>query len=598
MFICSSILTYEFVEQSNLHKKKIIMAEEKPKKAVDWVGRLGMAARLPWNMSDMVIASFFINILSLALPITLLQVYDRILPNSGRSTLFLLMSGVVIALLLEMVLRIVRSYTSGWISARFEHIAGCFSFERLLGTNLPDFEKDGAGVHMERLSALSTLKDFYAGQAVLTFFDLPFAILFLTVIAYLAGFLVLVPLTLITLFALSAYIVGRYLKTALETRMQADDRRFNFIIEVLGSIHTVKALAMETQMMRRYEKLQEGCADAEYDVAQHSSSAMSVGALFSQLSLFCVVGFGSLFVINGELTVGGLAASTLLAGRAMQPLQRAVSIWARFQSIVLARERVQSIFDVEEEANQELADIEKFNGNIELKNVHFAYDHTPAGEILKGINLEVGQGDAVGITGGNASGKSTLLYTIMGILKPDDGKVLLDGVSTKELNMRHLEGQIAYLPQHGVLFNGTIMENITMFRDEMVDEAKETATLLGLDTVIAHMPLGYDTPVGDGATDSLPRGIKQRIAIARALISRPQVVLMDEANSSMDSAGDSILRDVLVRLKGHRTLIMVTPRPSMLSLCDRVFNLEEGVLAPREPKKVPPKKNQRKVQSA
>ncbi|MCW9032712.1 MAG: ABC transporter transmembrane domain-containing protein [Alphaproteobacteria bacterium] len=574
------------------------MTEEKRKKKVDWVGRLGVAARLPWNMSDMVISSFFINVLSLALPITLLQVYDRILPNSGRSTLFLLVSGVVLALLLEMILRLVRSYTSGWISARFEHIAGCFSIERLLSTNLANFEKDGAGVHMERLSALGTLKDFYAGQAILTFFDLPFAVVFLAVIAYLAGPLVFVPITLITLFALSAYVVGRYLKSSLQERMGADDRRFNFIIEVLGGIHTVKALAMETQMLRRYEKLQEGCAEAEYNVAQHSSSAMSVGALFSQLSLFCVVGFGSLFVINGELTVGGLAACTLLAGRAMQPLQRAVGIWARFQSISLARDRVQTIFANEVETSETLANLEKFSGNVELKDVHFAYDHTEEGEILKGIDLEVGQGESVGITGGNASGKSTLLYTIMGILLPDKGDVILDGVSTKEINTRSLEGQIAYLPQHGVLFNGTIMENITMFRDGMVDEAKEIANILGLDSVIAHMPLGYETKVGDGATDALPRGIKQRIAIARALLDRPQVVLMDEANSAMDSAGDAILRDVLVRLKGHRTLIMVTPRPSMLNLCDRVYNLEEGRLVPRVEKQTPPKSSQAQVKSA
>ena len=208
------------------------MAAENRNDKIDWVGRLGVAARLPWNITDMIGASFFINILSLALPVTLLQVYDRILPNSGKSTLFLLVVGVGVALVLEMVLRLVRSYFTGWISARFEHMAGCVTFERLLLSPLDQFEKDGSGVHMERLSALSSLKEFYAGQAILTLFDLPFAVLFLAVIAYLAGSLVVVPMVLISLFALSAYVVGKYLRSALQSRMQADDRRFNFIIEV------------------------------------------------------------------------------------------------------------------------------------------------------------------------------------------------------------------------------------------------------------------------------------------------------------------------------------------------------------------------------
>ena len=549
---------------------------------IDWVSRLGGAARLPGNMFDMIGASIFINILSLALPITLLQVYDRILPNSGKSTLMLLVMGVVTALMLELVLRLARANVSSWIGARFEHLSGCAAMQRLLYSNMAAFERQGAGAQMERLAALGQLKEFYAGQAVLTVFDLPFAVLFLSIIAYLAGELVIVPVILIVLFAITAQIYGMKLRRGLKDRQIADERRFNFIIEVLGGIHTVKSMAMETQMLRRYERLQEGCADAAHRVTKDSGSSMSIGSFFSQMTLFLVVGFGAVFVINGELTIGGLAACTLLSGRAMQPLQRAVGIWARFQSVALARERVREIFSLPVDQKDGLPALADFRGEVELQSVSFSYGGEGGPTVLNDISLKVEAGEAIGITGGNASGKTTLLYTMMGALQPTEGRVLLDGLDAQDIDLRKLSTEIAYLPQEGVLFNGTILENITMFNEEKTDEAMEISTLLGLDAVVAHMPMGFDSKVGDGATDALPRGIKQRVAIARALLPRPKVVLMDEANMAMDSSGDAILRDVLARLRGHRTLIMVTHRPSMLNLCNRIYNLDHGVLTLKE----------------
>lgn len=394
---------------------------------------LGRISYTPGGVFDLILASVFINLLALAMPLTLLQVYDRIIPNSAEGTLILLIVGVGSALILEACLRQGRSYVGGWMGARFEHLAGVAAVERLLNVSIVDYERQGSGVHLERFNALGPLKEFYAGQAILALCDLPFAVLFLGAMYYLAGHLVLVPIALIIFFAIAAIVVGKKLRDALENRMMADDRRYSFIIEVLGGIHTVKGLAMEEQMIRRYERLQETCAAADYNVALQSSSASSTGALFSQLVLFCVVGYGATFVIDGVLTVGGLAACTMLAGRSMQPLQKAVGIWTRFQSIQLSLDRVRELFQMQ------------------------------------------------------------------------------------------------------------------------------------------------------GAGDKLPKGIKQRIAIARALVDKPRVLLFDEANASMDSAGDSTLRNLLERLKGRVTLILVTPRPSMLNLADRIFDINDSQLVERVP---------------
>ena len=562
---------------------------EKLKSSKPQGNELGRISYTPGGVFDLIIASVFINLLALAMPLTLLQVYDRIIPNSAEGTLILLISGVGTALILEACLRQGRSYVSGWMGARFEHLAGVAAVERLLNVSIVDYERQGSGVHLERFNALGPLKEFYAGQAILSLCDLPFAVLFLSAMYYLAGHLVLVPIALIIFFALAAMIVGNRLRKALESRMMADDRRYSFIIEVLGGIHTVKGLAMEEQMIRRYERLQETCATADYNVALHSSSASSTGALFSQLVLFCVVGYGATFVIDGELTVGGLAACTMLAGRSMQPLQKAVGIWTRFQSIQLSLDRVRQLFHMEEEKPAGLPLLPPIRGNLKLENMSFSYGKNKDGDdlpaVFKNINLDIESGETIGITGSGSSGKTTLLYIIMGVFAPSEGRILADGMDLHQYDPSSIRRQIAYLPQEGALFNGTILENVTMFRDEKIDEALDISRLLGLDNVVAHMPHGYETKVGDGAGDKLPKGIKQRIAIARALVDKPRVLLFDEANAAMDSAGDSTLRNLLERLKGRVTLILVTPRPSMLSLADRIFDIEDAQLVERQPEK-------------
>lgn len=536
---------------------------------------------------DLAIASLFINLLALAMPLMLLQIYDRIIPNNGKQTLMLLVMGVGTALILEAFLRMGRSYVSGWMGARFEHLASCAALHRLLNTSIVDYERIGAGTHLERMSSLGTLKEFYAGQAIMAFCDLPFALIFLAGIAYLAGHLVLVPLTLIALFTATAMFVGRRLKKALESRTLADDRRFSFIIEVLSGIHTVKGLAMEEQMLRRYERLQETCADADYHVAFNSANASSVGALFSQLVLFCVVGYGSTFVINGTLTVGGLAACTMLAGRSMQPLQRVVGIYTRFQSIQLARERLRQLFEMRMEKADGLPQLPPVRGDLTLENMTFSYGRNKDGEelppIFDNVNVRVEAGETIGISGANTSGKTTLLYLMMGMLQPTQGRVLVDGYDLAEHESNSIHRHIAYLPQEGVLFNGTILENISMFRESKVQEAYDLSKLIGLDAVVAHMPQGYETMVGDGAGDKLPRGIKQRIAIARALVEKPRVLLFDEANTSMDGTGDATLRNLLERLKGRVTLVLVTPRPSLLNLSDRIYDIDGTTIVEREP---------------
>ena len=554
--------------------------ESKPMDSQGAPVRLKDLSTLHENIFDLVVASLFLNLLGLALPLSMLQVYDRILPNRSVGTMVLLLTGVLLALIAESILSYCRSYITGWVGARFEHRAACLGLERMLLTSLHVYEREGSGVHLDRMSSLAVVRDFYAGQALMTFMDLPFAVLYLTLVGMLGKSLVIVPSAILIIFALSAMRIGERLRLVIQSRMTSDDRRFNFLIEVLGGIHSVKAMAMEAQMVRRYERLQENCAKANHDVALESTTALSVSAFFNQITMLAVVAVGSLYVMDGEMTTGGLAACSMLAGRAMTPLQKALGVWTRFQTFLLARKRIEELFSLPLETKPGQPSLPKVNGRLTLEQVGFRFgDDLPW--VLHDINITVEPGECVAICGDNGSGKTTLLALMQGTLRPSAGRALVDDLDVNDFDPKSVRENIAHLPQMGVLFQGTILQNLTMFRPAMEETAVETASLLGLDEVVATMAFGFDTPVADGAYDSLPRGIKQRIAITRALVNNPKVVLFDEANASMDTTGDNFLRVWLERAKGKRTLVLVTHRPSLLKMADRVYDLKDGTLVPR-----------------
>ncbi len=544
-----------------------------------------LASRLLRNIrtghrADILAATVTLNVLALALPIVILQTYDRIIPNDARQTLLFLVIGIGFVLMLDAVLRIARAYVIGWTGAQYHHREACTAVGRILGARLVDYEREEPGVHLDRLEALDTLRDFYSGQAILILVDLPFAALFLGLIAYLAGPLVLVPLTILILFAAIAWIVGRYLRNALEARRAYDDRRYNFIIEVLAGIHTVKGLGLEELMSRRYELIQENCAATGDAVNRQSGIGQGVGTLFGHLTMVAVAGIGSIYVINGSLTVGGLAASTLLAGRTLQPLMRAMGIWTQFQNIRVARTAIQNVHALPQESTTPRPAMPEVVGEVELRQVSMRFDEASPW-VFHDLNLKVAAGEMVGIVGGNGCGKSSLMWMAGGLLQPDHGQVLIDGEDIARFDPGSVRGRVAYVPQRAQLLQGTILENLTAFRvEENSASAMKLAEDFGLDVITARMPDGYQTHVGSGS-DAIPGGIMQRIAIVRALVGNPRVILFDAANSFLDAAGDARVRETLAGLKGKSTILLVSQRPSLLALCDRIYELRDGTLHER-----------------
>ncbi len=531
--------------------------------------------------------SLCINLLALALPILILQVYDRIIPNASLSTMSFLVVGVCLAIGLEVALRVVRAGIINEIGARYEHRTSLDAFEHLLRSNLSAYEKETPAAYLEGMKGVSAIRDFYFGQVALLLVDLPFVLIFLALIWFIAGPLVAIPIALLAGLVVVSAWVGNRLKDTLEKRIETDKRRYDFLIELLGGIHTVKSMAMEFVMLRRYERLQGKSAEMVCELSRLNAIGQSVSSAFSQATIVCVVGIGCLLVVNQTMTMGGLAACTMLSGRVLQPILKTIGIWNKFQAIQLAESRYAHLMELPQEQTGIREEIDITNGRIELKDVTFGYGDDGA-PLFENLNLSVAGGEMIGITGGNSCGKSTLLHIMMGLVQPTSGRVLIDDRDLTAYDTAYLRSQIGLIPQIGELFNGSLIENLSMFQDgPQKERALEIAEKIQLTNFVARLPNGLDTKVGEGSVNNFPKGVQQRIVFARALNTDPKIVLFDNANTGMDMQSDKDVTQTLCEMKGKRTLIVVSHRPSLLAHCDAIYEIRNKGLTKVKLKRPP-----------
>ena len=536
-----------------------------------------------WRRPDVLFASLVLNVTALALPLVILQVYDRILPNNAVDTFALMISALLFAALIEVFLRIARSTILAWKGAQYEHASTMELLDHILHADLVKFESKTIGRYLNKIDAVKQIREFYSGQTILMLVDLPFVVVFLLLIWVFSQELVFVPLTVIGVFAIVSYVMGRKLKRTLSEKSEAGERKQNFLIEVLQGMHIVKSMALEAPMMRRLERLQGHSASTVYELSRINSVIQSVGATFSQVVMMSFVAIGSMYVVRGDLTVGALAAGTMLSGRVMQPALKAMGLWTQLQGVGIAKEKIKELKSIPREAIDDQADKIQIKGDLEIKNIHFKHEGSDQ-ELLKGVTLKIAPGETIGITGANGCGKSTLMDLLMGFMTPDDGEINIDGRNICSLDRSSMRAQIGYMPQHGVIFEGTILENMTMFREGVaIDRALEVSDKLGLTQVIMRLQDGLDTRVSGTNYDSLPVGVRQQIIMVRSLVGclsfgEPKIILFDDADSSLDVHHDKLLLQMLAEMREKYTMIIASHRPSMLRLCNRNFMLEDGEL--------------------
>lgn len=540
------------------------------------------------------VAALLYNILGLILPMAILQIMDRVVRNQSLETLALLVVGVLVGLVVEELLREVNGMVTSWLGARFEHNASVNALSRLMYVPVQRLQQEEPGVHIERVASAAKVAEFYSGQALLVLLDLPFVLIFLGMIYIIGGWVVFVPIVLLTIFVYVIFRFGTWLRQLVDNNHVAIDRRHNYLVEVFAGMHAVKTMAMEAQMERRHERLQASTADLNEGLFNSSSMATALGTTFVQVMTVSIVFASAIGVLSGQMTPGGLAACMMLAVRSLQPLRRGLTVWMRYQSFVAAQKRLQEVNDMPCDDDRDKPVLPQVRESIELKQVRLerrhqrGIGHKQAGlerrhgePILYDVSLSIQAGECVLIQGGSGSGKSRLLSIIGGAVRADEGEVLIDGRSITEFSSDSVQREIGLLPQKGALITGTILENMTMFDTSLNASALSIASQLGLDDVVASMKLGYETPLGEGNAETLPSGVRQIISIVRILVHKPSVILFDEANLSLDMAGDKRLLNYISQLKGICTIVLITSRPSWFVIADRVLDIFNGRITDR-----------------
>lgn len=526
---------------------------------------------------SVIISSFFINLLGLALPLVILQIFDRVLPNQATETLAFLIIGLCGIVFLEGALKIARAYVMSWDALKMGFTHEIESIKRILGANSQDFGSDCPSTWIDRLEALAELNGFYGGPARLVMLDLPFALIFLTVIALVGGPLVMIPLAVIAAFASHTAVKGTNLHSVLQERSLQDGKRYDFIVECLNGIQTIKCKAMEPLMQRRFERLQQSTAQISFKTILYGSDMQSSGSLFANVTMISVVTVGSLIVMNGQLSIGALACCTLLSSRLVQPVLRGISVWSELQNVSISLERAQPLFGLPP-CQPPPNHIEHIKGAITIRDLTCAKKNGP-GYLFHNLNLTVEPGQVIGLRGDEASGKSLLIKAILGNFTAESGSVHVDGHNVTSPAYADIARSICSIGIGAPIFAGTVLENIAMFRTgTAIDAARTAATLIGLEDEIQKLPEGYDTIIGSGISDTLSEGFQQRICIARVIAQSPKILLFDEANTMLDHRSDAKLREGLNKLKGTMTILLVSNRPSLLAISDKIFNISDGNL--------------------
>ena len=524
---------------------------------------------------SVVVASLFINLLGLALPLVVLQVYDRIIPNQATDTLTLLILGLMGIIGLDVFMKVVRSYVVGWQSTREACRAHLVAVDKVLTAPRSQVTQGRHVDWMDKFSALAELNTASAVTSRLVVLDLVFLPVYMLIFALVSGWLMLVPLAVITPFALVVFRRGKQLRASVDTRAGLDRRKHDFLVECLNGMQAIKAMAMEPLMQRRYERLQKTSAKASFQVISDSQILQSHGVLMSALTTISVVSIGALMIMAGDLSIGALACSSLLSGRMMQPVMRAVGVWSEFQNRQVARARVAPLLALSAQP-QGVGDASQCRGGIRLASVHYS-DPASGKTLLEQVDLDIAPGEMIGLRTDDSVAKAALLALLRGDLAPSRGKVTIDGRAVDDWGAG-LAPHLAAVSNRSSLVNGTILENLTMFRSQKTEIARTFAIAVGLEHHINQMPEGYDTPIGGAVKRVISAGLAQQIAVARALTRQPAILLFDNANSVLDQTADRAVLETLVGQKGTCTIILACHRPSYLKQADRVFDIVDGCL--------------------
>ena len=531
---------------------------------------------------QVILATFIINFLALVSSLYVMNVYDRVIPNQAYETLWVLSIGVMLAILFEFLAKMIRGHLTDIAGKKADLIISSAIFRRMMALRLAD-RPASAGSYANNLREFESVREFMTSASLLVLVDLPFLLLFITVIFIVGGKLAIVPAIIIPIVIIVGFVVQRPLSRYINESMKESSQRQGLAVEALEGIETLKTNNATGWAQQRWDTYTAKTSASSIKVKDTANFMINFSVAMQQLNTVFLVLFGTYLIHNENtaerITMGALIAAVILSGRALSPLAQVAGLATRFQQAKLALEGLNNIIErpIERVPERKYISPSNIQGNITFENTCFQYqeDGKPA---VSNLNLQIRAGEKIGILGRIGSGKSTMLKLASGLYDGSTGNVMLDNIDMRQIDPNFLRSQILLLSQSPRLFLGTLRENMDLARSDGYSSDQELLEALqrfGLDKIIRSHPKGLDMPLGEDGL-GLSGGQKQIIALARMTLRNPRIVLLDEPTTGLDQATERMSLQAISQWAQDKTLLVVTHRPQVLQIVNRIIVMDEG----------------------
>ena len=533
---------------------------------------------------DVLIASLLINLFAIAAPMFTRIVYDKVVPNLAFETLWVLASGIFVIFIFDLLLKLLRSFFIDVAGKKSDILISSKLFSKVMGVRM-EARPASVGAFARHLQEFESIREFFTSATIGALIDLPFALLFLFLIWMMAGNLVIVPIVGVIILVGYAYFVQGPLKHTIEEGSRLSSQKYANLIESLSGLETVKLFGAQSQFQFRWEEAVAHMSNWNIKSRRITDGIQNTAGFVQQASNVGMIILGVYLISQAELTMGGLIAATMLSGKAIGPLVQLSLLSTRYNQAKSAMTIIEQVMAMPDEQEEGKRYIHRpiIHGKIELDKVNFSYPDSPVASI-RDLSFTINPGEKVAIIGRIGSGKTTLERLIMGLYKPTEGHVRIDDTDIEQLHHVDIRRNIGCVPQDSQLFFGTIRDNITLGRPLSDDrDVLDAANRAGVTVFTEQDPAGLERQVGEGGM-LLSGGQRQAVTIARALVGRPPVLLLDEPTSAMDNRSEMHIKQQLAQLKKTETLVLITHKTSMLDVVDRIIVLEKGSVIADGPK--------------
>ncbi len=528
-------------------------------------------------LGEVLVASFFLQLFALLTPLFTQVVIDKVLVHKGFTTLYVLAVGMIALALFDSILGGLRTYLFSHTTNRIDVGLGAQLFRHILALPLAYFEARRVGDTVARVRELEYIRQFLTSHSVTVVLDLLFTVVFLAVMWFYSPILTLVVMGSLPLYALLSVVITPAIRARLHEKFNRGAENQSFLVEAISGIQTVKALAVEPPLLRKWEEQLAGYVRASFRAMSVTTVASQTATCIQKVTTVAVLWVGAYRVIDGDLTVGQLIAFTMLSAQVTGPLLRLVNLWQEFQQVSISVQRLGDILNTQPEPaySPNRTTLPQVAGQVVFEDVTFRY-RPDGSEVLHKVSFTVAPGQVIGLVGRSGSGKSTMAKLIQRLYVPERGRILVDGVDLAQVDPAWLRMQVGVVLQENFLFNRSVRDNIALTDPGLaMEQVIQAAKLAGAHEFILELPEGYDTMVGEHGC-SLSGGQRQRIAIARALVANPRILIFDEATSALDYESEAIIQQNMAQISRGRTVFIIAHRLSTVRPAHQIYVVEKG----------------------